>query len=117
MERTADCIRYSVSFDEKYDVAMVIERFVAERKSVDRAEVMDDKLKTYGLYENIPLSIKAEVFGFSIDGSSSNLKLYMQVMKKLGVRMRQEEMYEEIMKQQDVYNMQKERMWKHGRAR
>lgn len=114
---------YSVSFDEKYDEAMAIERFVAERKSGDRAEVIADKLKVYGLYENIPLSIKAEVFGLDINDSSGNLKLYMQVMKKLGVRMGQEEMfedyqkvYEETMKRQEDYDMQKGRMWKYGRA-
>lgn len=124
VKRNFDKAGYNVSFDEKYDEAMAIERYIAERKSVDRAEIIADKLKAYGPFENVPSSIKAEVFGFSIDDSSSNLRLYMQVMKKLGVKMEQGEMfedyqkvYEEIMKRQDEYNMQKERMWEYGRAR
>lgn len=124
VKRNFDNAGYNVSFDKKYDEAMTIERYIAERKSVDRTEVIADKLKDYEPYENISSSIKAEVFGFSIDDSSSNLKLYMQVMKKLGVRMGQEEMledyqkvYEETMKRQDEYNKPKEKEWKHGRVR
>lgn len=124
VKRNFDKAGYNVSFDEKYDEAMAIERYIAERKSVDRAEVIADKLKAYGPYENIPSSIKAEVFGLDINDSSGNLKLYMQVMKKLGVRMGQEEMledyqkvYEETMKRQDEYNKQKEKEWEHGRVR
>ncbi len=115
---------YNVSFDEKYDEAMAIEGYIAERKSVDRAEVIADKLKAYGPYENIPSSIKAEVFGLDINDSSGNLKLYMQVMKKLGVKMEQGEMfedyqkvYEETMKQQEDYDMKRERICEHGRVR
>ncbi len=88
--------------DEKYDEALAIEMYVAERKSVD----------------------KTEVFCFSIDDSGGDLKLYMQIMKKLGVRMGQEKMfedyqkvYEETMKRQDEYNMKKEKMWEYDRAR
>ncbi len=82
------------------------------------------KMKGYGLYENIPSSVKAEAFGFEIDDSSGDLKLYMQVIKALGVRMEQEEMfedyqkvYEETIKKQDDYDMKKENWWEHGRAR
>lgn len=35
------------------------------------------KLKEYGSYENIPSSVKAEVFRLEIDDSGGNLKLYM----------------------------------------
>lgn len=124
VKRNFDKAGYNVSFDEKYDEAMAIERYVVERKSVDRAEVIADKLKAYGLYENIPSSIKAEVFGLDINDSSDNLKLYMQVMKKLGVKMEQGEIfedyqkvYEETMKQQEDYDMKRERMCEHGRVR
>lgn len=61
------------------------------------------------------------------EAKTNNWKVYyryMQVMKTLGVRMGQEEMfkdyqkvYEETVKRQDDYNMQKDRMWKYGRAR
>lgn len=115
---------YNVSFDEKYDEAMAIERYIVEKKSVDRAEIIADKLKDYGPFENISSNIKAEILGWDINDSSGNLKLYMQVMKKLGVRMGQGEMfedyqkvYEEMMKKQDDYDMRKEKMWEPGRAR
>lgn len=82
------------------------------------------KLKGYSSYEKIPSSVKAEVFGFEIDNSNANLKLYMQVMKALGVRMSQEEMfedyqrvYEETIKEQGKYEMRKDRMRERGRVR
>ncbi len=124
VKRNFDKAGYNVSFDEKYDEAMAIGRYIAERKSVDRAEVIADKLKAYGPFENIPSSIKAEVFGLDINDSSGNLKLYKQVMKKRGVKMEQGEIfedyqkvYEETIKWHDDYDMKKEKMWEHGRVR
>lgn len=83
-----------------------------------------EKLKGYGSYEKIPSSVKAEVFAFEIDDSSGNLTLYMQVMKALGVRMSQEEMfedyqkvYEETIKRKGKYEMRKDRVRESGRAR
>ena len=83
-----------------------------------------EKLKRYGSYENISLSVKAEAFGFEISDSGDDLKLYMLVIKALGVRMGQEEMfedyqkvYEETIKKQNDYEMQNERMWERGSAK
>ena len=83
-----------------------------------------EKLKGYGSYEKISWGVKAEVFGFDIDDSSGNLKLYMQVVKALGARMSQEEMfedyqkvYEETLKKQGEDEMQKDKMRERGRAR
>lgn len=41
------------------------------------------------------------MFGFDVGDSSANLKLYMAVMKKMGVKMRQEEMFVDY---QGIYN-------------
>lgn len=115
---------YNVRFDDIYIEATSIEKYISERKSVRRTEMIVEKLKGYGSYQNIPSSVKAEAFGLELDDSGGNLKLYMQVIKALGVRMGQEEMfedyqkvYEETIKRQDDYDMKKEKMWEQGRAR
>lgn len=115
---------YSVRFDDIYNEAKSIEKYISEQKCISNAEMIAEKLKGYGLYENIPSSVKAEVFGFEIDDSGGDLNLYMQVIKALGVRMGQEEMfenyqkvYEETIKKQNDYEMQNERMWERGSAK
>ena len=112
---------YSVGFDEIYGEATAIEKYISKQRSINSAEMIAEKLKGYGSYEKIPSRVKAEVFGFEIGDSSGNLTLYMQVMKVLGVRMSQEEMfedyqkvYEEAIKKQAGYDMEKEKIWEHG---
>ena len=115
---------YSVAFDDISDEAIAIEKYISEQKCISNAEMIAKKLKGYGSFEKIPWGVKAEVFGFEIDDSNGNLKLYMQVMKALGARMRQEEMfedyqkvYEETVKKQVEDEMQKDKMRERGRAR
>ena len=124
VRKNFDKIGYSVRFDDIYNETIAIEKYISEQKRASRVEVIAEKLKGYGSYENIPSSVKAEVFGFEIDDSGGDLKLYMQVIKALGVRMGQEEMfgvyqkvYEETIKKQNDYEMQNERMWERGSAK
>lgn len=114
---------YSVVFDDISDEAIAIKKYISEQRCINSAEMIVEKLKEYGLYEKIPWGVKAEVFGFKIDDSNGNLKLYMQVMKALGMRMDQEEMfedyqkvYEETIKRQGDYNMEK-KIWERGKVR
>lgn len=87
VRKNFDKIGYSVGFDDIYSEATAIEKYISKKKCVSRAEVITEKLKGYGSYENIPSSVKADVFGFEIDDSGVNLKLYMQVVKALGLQM------------------------------
>ncbi len=107
-----------------YNEATTIEKYISGVKRAGRVEMITNQFKEYGLYENIPSDVKAEVFGFEIDDSSGNLKLYMQVVKALGLQMKQEEMfedyqkvYEETIKRQDSYDVQKDKMWERSKVR
>jgi len=109
---------YSVGFDEIYGEATAIEKYISKQRCINSAEMIVEKLKGYGSYERIPSRVKAEVFGFEIGDSSGNLTLYMQVMKALGVRMSQEEMfedyqkvYEEMLRRHYNYDVKQEKMW------
>lgn len=124
VRRNFEKVGYSVEFDEISDEAIAIEKYISEQKCISNAEMIAGKLQEYGSYKKIPSGVKAEVFGFEIDDSNGNLKLYMQVVKALGVRMSQEDMfedyqkvYEETIKRQDDYDMKKENWWEHGRGR
>ncbi len=115
---------YSVAFDDISDETTAIEKYISEQKCISNAEMIAKKLKGYGSFEKIPWGVKAEVFGFEIDDSNGNLKLYMRVMKALGVRMSQEDMfedyqkvYEETVKKQVEDEMQKDKMRERGRER
>lgn len=115
---------YSVAFDDISDETTAIEKYISEQRCINSAEMIAEKLKRYGSYEKIPWGVKAEVFGFGIDDSNGNLKLYMQVIKALGMRMDQEEMfedyqkvYEETVKKQGEDEMQKDKMRERGRGK
>lgn len=124
VRRNFDKAGYRVAFDDLSDEVTAIKKYISEQKCISNAEMIAGKLQEYGSYESIPSSVKAEVFGFKIDDSNGNLKLYMQVMKALGARMSQEEMfedyqkvYEETIKRQGEDEIQKNRMRERGRAR
>ena len=124
VRKNFDKAGYSVGFDDIYVEATVIEKYISKQRCINSAEMIVEKLKGYGAYEKIPSSVKAEVFGFEIDDSSGNLKLYMQVVKALEVRMSQEEMfedyqkvYEETIKRKGKYEMRKDRVRESGRVR
>lgn len=115
---------YHVGYNDIYNEATAIENYISGVKRAGRVERLANQFKEYGSYESIPSSIKAEVFGFEIDDSSGNLKLYMQVVKALGLQMTKEEMfedyqkvYEEAIRRFDSYDVQKEKMWERSRAR
>lgn len=112
-------VGYSVEFDDISDEATAIKKYIFEQKCISNAEVIAEKLKEYGFYENISVSVKAEVFEFGIDDSSGNLKLYMQVMKALGARMNQEEMFEDYQKvyEETIKKQGEDEMRERGRAR
>ena len=124
IRKNFDKVGYSVEFDEIYDEATAIENYISEKRCFNSVEMIAGKLKGYGSYESIPSSVKAEVFGFEVDDSGGDLKLYMQVVKVLGVRMSQEEMfqdyqkmYEETIKRWGDYNMEKEKIWERNKER
>lgn len=47
-------------------------------------------------YENVSDSVKADVFGFDIADVSGSIRLFSDVMKRLGTKLDGDELYEEF---------------------
>ena len=72
-----------------------------ETESVDKAGWIVRRISELGGYENISDSVKADVFGFDIVDASGSIRLFSDVMKRLGIKKDGDEMYEEF---QRVYD-------------
>ena len=67
-----------------------------ETKSVDKAGWIVRRISELGGYENISDSVKADVFGFDIADVSGSIRLFSDVMKRLGIKKDGDELYEEF---------------------
>jgi hypothetical protein len=67
-----------------------------ETESVDKAGWIVRKISELGGYENVSDSIKADIFGFDIADVSGSIRLFSDVMKKLGMKLDGDELYEEF---------------------
>ena len=83
---------------EIYEEAKELLDYVNSLETKDKLERIVEKLVAYGTYETIPLSVKADILAFDLADASGNLKLFMSVLKQLGVKMEQDEMFEEYQK-------------------
>ena len=95
-----------------------------ETESVDKAGWIVRKILELGGYENVSDSVKADVFGFDIADISGSIRLFSDVIKKLGIKLDGDELYEEFQK---MYNESVDRdadkektgdkIWNNGRGR
>ena len=95
-----------------------------EKEPVDKAGWIVRKISELGGYENVSDSIKADIFGFDIADVSGSIRLFSDVMKKLGIKLDGDELYEEFQRIYDEAvnrDADKERaedkMWNSGRGR
>ena len=72
-----------------------------ETEPVDKAGWIVRRISELGGYENVSDSVKADVFGFDIADVSRSIRLFSDVMKKLGIKLDGDELYEEF---QRVYD-------------
>ena len=72
-----------------------------ETESVDKAGWIVRRISELGGYENISDSVKADIFGFDIADVSGNIWLISDVMKRLGIKLDGDGLYEEF---QRVYD-------------
>lgn len=79
------------------DVSDKIE-FVETRETepVDKADWIVRRISELGGYENVSDSVKADIFGFDIADVSGSIRLFSDVMKRLGIKLNGEELYEEF---------------------
>ena len=67
-----------------------------ETESVDKAGWIVRKISELGGYENVGDYVKADVFGFDIADVSGSIRLFSDVMKRLGIKLDGDELYEEF---------------------
>lgn len=67
-----------------------------ETGPMDKAGWIVRRISELGGYENVGDSVKADVFGFDIADVSGSIRLFSDVMKKLGIKLDGDELYEEF---------------------
>ena len=67
-----------------------------ETEPVDKAGWIVRRISELGGYENVSDSVKADIFGFDIADVSGSIRLFSDVMKKLGIKLDGDELYEEF---------------------
>ena len=67
-----------------------------ETESVDKAGWIVRRISELGGYENISDSVKADIFGFDIADISGSIRLFSDVMKRLGIKLDGDELYEQF---------------------
>ena len=95
-----------------------------EKVSVDKAGWIVRRISELGGYENISDSVKADIFGFDIVDVSGSIRLFSDVMKRLGIKLDGDEMYEEFQRIYDESvgrdagkDKAEDKMWNRGRGR
>ena len=94
-----------------------------ETVPVGKASWIVKKISELGDYENVSDSVKADIFGFDIADVSGSIRLFSDVIKRMGIKLDGEELYEEF---QRIYDeavsraadkeKMKDRMWNRGRG-
>ena len=69
---------------------------IRETEPVDKAGWIVRRISELGGYENVSDSVKADIFGFDITDVSGSIKLFSDVMKRLGIKLDGDELYEEF---------------------
>ena len=69
---------------------------IRETEPVDKADWIVRIISELGGYENVSNSVKADIFGFDIAAVSGSIRLFSDVMKKLGMKLDGDELYEEF---------------------
>ena len=64
--------------------------------AADKVEWIADRLSECGAYEDVDVPVKADIFGFDIADVSGSIRLFSDVMKKLGMKLDGDELYEEF---------------------
>ena len=95
-----------------------------EKEPMDKVGWIVRRISELGGYDNICDSVKADVFGFDIADVSGSIRLFSDVMKKLGIERDGDELYEEFQRiydeavNRDVDKGKAEdKTWNKGRGR
>ena len=67
-----------------------------ENEPVDKVSWIVRRISELGGYGNVSDSVKADIFGFDIADVSRSIRLFSDVMKRMGIKLDGDEMYEEL---------------------
>lgn len=90
---------------------------IRETEPVDKAGWIVRRISELGGYENVSDSVKADVFGFDITDVSGSIKLFSDVMKRLGIKLDGDELYDESVGRDTNNEKVEDKMWNRGRGR
>ena len=92
--------------------------------AADKVEWIADRLSESGAYEDVDVPVKADIFGFDIADVSGSMRLFSDVMKRMGIKLAGDELYEEFQRIYDVSvgrdagkEKAEDKMWNMGRGR
>lgn len=95
-----------------------------ETESVDKTDWIVRRISELGGYENVSDSVKADIFGFDIADVSGNIWLFSDVMKRLGIKLDGDGLYEEFQRIYDESvdrdagkDKAEDKMWNRDRGR
>ena len=90
----------------------------------DKAQRIAERLSECGAYEDVDVPVKADIFGFDIADVSGSIRLFSDVMKRMGIKLAGDELYEEFQKIYDESvgrdagkEKAEDKMWNMGRGR
>ena len=114
--------RVGESITDVTDKSEIVE--LKEKERVDEAGWIVRRISELGDYENVSDSVKADIFGFDIADVSGSIRLFSDVMKRLGIKLDGDELYEEFQRIYDesvdrdaCKEKAEDRMWNRGRGR
>ena len=117
-------IRHKADFDELYEKAKRLATVVRKNVVVDKTDKIVRELTAYGSYKYLKTSVKADAFKFEVSDASGNLKIFMSVLDKLGVKLDGEQLYEEYQKiydetvsRNEMHEIEQEKQWNKSRGR
>ena len=117
-------IGHEADFDRLYEESKRLVDVVKKNVVADKAEKVARELWAYGPYKYLKTSVKANAFKFDVSDAGGNLKLFMSVLDKLGVKLDGAQLYEEYQKiyeetvsGNERHEMEQEKQWSRGRGR
>ena len=117
-------IGHEADFDRLYEESKRLVDVVKKNVVADKAEKVARELLACGPYKYLKTSVKADAFNFDVSDAGGNLKLFMSVLDKLGVKLDGNQLYEEYQKiyeetvsKNDVHKKEQEKQWSWTRGR
>ena len=95
-----------------------------EKEPMVKVDWIVRRISELGGYENVSDSVKADIFGFDIADVSGSIRLFSDVMKRLGIKLDGDGLYEEFQRIYDEAvsrdvgkDKAEDKMWNRGRGR